>query len=99
MVDLNQIRKSVEVVRNTQGQSVVQIPLDMWESLLAEIEVQNDNNAPTNKTRNEGLLQLIQDWRSSPDDTPQTWWDEFDEFLRENPLRFTERDLKLGDDE
>lgn len=45
----------------------------------------------------ERIHALLDRWEAEPDDTPAAWWEEFDQFLRENRLNIPERDLGLDD--
>ncbi len=47
----------------------------------------------TGQPQHERIRALLGRWASEPDDTPAEWWQEFDEFLKANRLRFPERDL------
>jgi hypothetical protein len=40
---------------------------------------------------------LLKEWRENPDDTPAEWWDEFEEFLKQNRVRLREHDLDFGE--
>ena len=40
---------------------------------------------------------LFEEWATEPDDTPDEWWDEFDQFLRDNRLNFAPRLMEDDD--
>jgi hypothetical protein len=90
MIDVKSIRQSVHIVNDEQGQPVVQIPLDILESLLAQIQ--------GDKPQHEKIKALLEEWDDNPDDTPDEWWDELEQFLKANRLHFPERDLHLDDE-
>jgi hypothetical protein len=75
------IRKAARVVVDEQGQSVVQIPLPLWEELLSRVE----SGEPLQHTR---IKALLADWASQPDDTSDEWWDELQTFLKEHRVNF-----------
>jgi hypothetical protein len=90
MADLETIKQSARIVYDEQGTPVVQLPLEQWAELWAELE-------PAQPSQIERIQALIKQWQSEPDDTPPEWWDEFREFLRENRMNFAPRDLSAND--
>lgn len=87
MTDLSDIQKAVRVRRDENGELVVQIPLDAWEEFIA-----------TQRPQHERIQALLTLWEAQPDETPETWWDEFDRFLRENRLNFVGCDPGIDDE-
>jgi hypothetical protein len=91
MADLQAIKQSAHIVYDEAGQPVVQIPLHEWEELWAELE-------PKQPSQIEQIQALLKQWESEPDDTPTEWWEEFDAFLRENPVTFGNPDMVANDE-
>ena len=94
MVDLNAIQQGVQIVKNEQGDSVVQVPLELWEAILKKIQPRQSDEIP----QHEKFRALLAAWDAEPDDTPDEWWDDFETFLKANRQHFSTPDLKLGDD-
>lgn len=70
------------------GNPVVQIPVSLWHEILGEFGV---------PSQYESMKALFEEWaKRPPEEKPSDeWWDEFDQFLRDNRLNFQERDLGL----
>jgi hypothetical protein len=96
MIDLNSIKQAAQVVTDQKGEAVVQLPLPIWEKVIAQLEADTPNLEDL--PQHERIKALLQTWKDQPDDTPAEWWDEFDKFMRENRLNFPERDLNLDDE-
>lgn len=77
MVDLTALKQAAHVVRDESGNPVVQIPLPLWQEWLAQLE-------PGGQIKQ--INALLQSWEGEAND-PE-WWNEFREFLKENPLDF-----------
>jgi hypothetical protein len=91
MVDLTHLQQVARVVKDEHGNEVVQIPRELWEEFLTETQPQ-----PSQKEQIEALLKK---WEDEPeDDMPEEWWDEYFQFLKENPVTFEERDLGFGEE-
>jgi len=43
--------------------------------------------------RNQIALNILEKWYGETDDKGEAWWDEFEQFLEENPLSFPEREI------
>ena len=66
------------------GRPVVQIPLDEWNDFAGDAE--HNQSQPS---QYEQIKALLEKWRNEPDDDmSDAWWDEFQEFLNENRVRF-----------
>ena len=91
MADLEAIKQAARIVYDEQGTPVVQLPLEQWDELWAELE-------PEQPSQIERIQALIKQWQSEPDDTPPEWWDEFRQFLRENPVTFGDPDTLFSDE-
>lgn len=91
MSDLTDIKQAARVVKDENGLPVVQVPLDLWEAVMGEIE-------PEAPSQIEQILAVLKEWENEPDDKSPEWWDEFDQFLKDNQVNFSERDLGLGDE-
>jgi hypothetical protein len=74
MVDLTDIQQALQITTDSDGNPVVQIPLDLWKEWLSQ------NYQP----QREQLLSLLDEWEKDPDEQPDEWWQDFDTFLREN---------------
>jgi hypothetical protein len=85
MVDLTHLQQIARVVRDENGKKVVQIPFELWEELLGQIEHQ--------PSQIEQIMAVLREFESEPDDKSDEWWDEFNAFLKANRLNFEERDL------
>ncbi|MCQ3932244.1 MAG: hypothetical protein DPW16_17480 [Chloroflexi bacterium] len=94
MTDLMTIKQSAKVTVDEQGNPIVQIPLEVWEEFWHEQNPKSEISA-----QNQRLLALLEQWQNEPDDQSEEWWDEFQQFLRENRVNFPYTDLGLGDDE
>ena len=91
MVDLTHLQQAARKTTDENGNPVVQIPLEVWEEFLTETRPQ-----PSQKEQIEALLKK---WENeSEDDMPEEWWDEYFQFLKENPVTFEERDLGFGEE-
>lgn len=93
MTDLMTIKQSAKVTVDEQGNPIVQIPLEVWE------EFWHEQDQPQISAQNQRLLALLEEWQNEPDNQSEEWWDEFQQFLRENRVNFPYTDLGLGDKE
>ena len=80
MADITSIKSAARIVYDESGKPVVQIPLSLWQEWLAHLEPEN--------SQIHKIKALLEEWAGEPDDTPAEWWDEFREFLKENPVDF-----------
>lgn len=78
MTDISSLKEAARIVYDEAGQPVVQIPLALWREWLADFEPENPQIHQINA--------LLRAWAEEPDDTPVGWWDDFRQFLKENPL-------------
>jgi hypothetical protein len=90
MVDLTQLQQAARVVKDENGNKVVQIPLDLWEEAVGHIEPQ--------QSQIEQIMAVLREFENEPDDKSDEWWDEFNDFLKANRLNFEERDLGFDDE-
>jgi hypothetical protein len=83
MVDISELNSTVQITSDDQGNQVVQLPLKLWEDLIAEFKqmsmeklqaVSDDESLPQH-VRLKALMQL---WAFMPDDKSPEWWAEFD---------------------
>ncbi|MCC7447849.1 MAG: hypothetical protein IT324_10545 [Anaerolineae bacterium] len=95
MIDLNTLKHAATFAKNDQGKPVVQIPVDIWDALLEQIEA---NKQPADPSQPERWQAFLRDTADYVDDKSAAWWDEFDTFLKETRPNFPERDLKLDDE-
>ncbi len=94
MTDLMTVKQSAIVTTDEQGNPIVQIPLDVWEEFWHE-----QGTPSTISPQNQRILALLEQWQNEPDDQSEEWWNEFQQFLRDNRVNFRYTDLGLGDDE
>jgi hypothetical protein len=95
MVDLTHLQQAARVVKDENGNEMVQIPRELWEETVGRIEVEEQQPKLSQAERIQALLKK---WEAEPDDTPAEWWDEFEAFLKANRVNFEERDLGFGDE-
>ncbi len=88
MTDISDIKQVVQITTDAQGEAIVQLPLALWQELVAHIE-----NQPSQYDQ---IHSLLQQWEAEPDDTPDEWWDDFQVFLQDNRPTFEARDLGLN---
>ncbi|MCC6805605.1 MAG: hypothetical protein IT319_22175 [Anaerolineae bacterium] len=80
MTDLTTLKQAARIVYDESGNPVVQIPLSVWQEWLAQPEPENFQIHKINA--------LVRAWSEEPDDLPEGWWDNFRQFLKENPPNF-----------
>ncbi len=95
MVDLTHLQQVARVVKDENGNEVVQIPRELWEEIVGRIEVEEER---PKLSQAEQIRALLKKWEEEPDDTPAEWWDEFESFLKANRVKFEERDLGFDDE-
>ncbi len=72
MIDISDIKQVVQITTDAQGQAVAQLPLALWQELVAHIE-----NQPSQYDQ---IHSLLQQWETEPDNTPDEWGDDFQAF-------------------
>jgi hypothetical protein len=90
MVDLTHLQQVARVVKDENGNEMVQIPRELWEEAVGHIEPQ--------PSQIEQIMEVLREFENEPDDKSDEWWDEFNEFLKANRLNFEERDLGFDDE-
>jgi len=85
MTDISDIKQVVRITTDAQGKAIVQLPLALWQELVAHIENQS--------SQYDQIHSLLQKWEAEPDNTPDEWWDDFQVFLQDNRPTFEARDL------
>jgi hypothetical protein len=91
MVDLTAIRQAARRTKDENGNEVIQIPLDVWEEFVTETHPK--------LSQKEQIESLLEKWENEPeDDMPDEWWDDYFQFLKENPVSFGDRDLGFGEE-
>lgn len=93
MTDITDLKHAARVKINEAGEQVVELPLELWEAYTGEPVAK-----PAFQPERESLTELFEAWENEPDDTPPGWWDEFDEFLKQNPVSLPVPDLELDDE-
>ncbi|MBX3066627.1 MAG: hypothetical protein KF726_26845 [Anaerolineae bacterium] len=102
-VDLPKIESLVQVKPDDNGEEVIQLPLKVWQDFIARLK-QLSSDALDTVAEDESLPQHVrlkawlQKSAMEPDDKSPEWWDEFDQFMRDNRPTFPERDLGFGDE-
>ena len=86
MVDFSKLQHEARITTDEHGETVVQIPLTLWQELVKQVAPQHER-----------ILALLKQWEAEPDDTLPSWWDEFDKFLAENRVSFVHLERELGD--
>lgn len=83
MVDIYALQRAAHETTDENGNSVVQIPLELWQEWTRE-------QTPQVRTQSQvdALQALVDTWYATPDDKSEEWWDEFDQFMRENRMNF-----------
>lgn len=92
MADLETIKQSARIVYDEQGTPVVQLPLEQWQELIADVE------GTAELPQHVRIQALLKQWEQEPDNTPEEWWEQFDAFMRENPVTFGDPDTIFGDE-
>ena len=90
MVDINALKQAARIVKDENGEPVVQITLELWEDIM--------NSLQPDMPQHERIKAVLKLWESIPDDKSDEWWDEFNQFLKDNRVNFPERDLGFGDE-
>ena len=80
MADITSLKQAARIVYDESGHPVVQIPLPLWQEWITQLEPEN--------SQIHQIKSLLAQWAQEPDDTSESWWEEFRQFLRENPLNF-----------
>ncbi len=80
MIRLEDIKEAAQSTVNEQGKPVVQIPRELWDEWLA----QQPKSIQELRPENQQALALLDEWEANPDDTPDEWWDQFQQFLKDN---------------
>ena len=78
MTDISSLKEAARIVYDETGQPVVQIPLALWQKWVTQLEPENVQVQQINA--------LLHAWAEEPEDTPEGWWDDFRQFLKETPL-------------
>lgn len=92
MVDISSLKEQVRLMTDESGKPVVQIPLETWDNLLAEI------TGVETLSHQEKVRRALKYLDENPGDETDEWWDEFQQSLKENRLTFPERDLGLSNE-
>ncbi len=90
MIDVNALRQAAQTTVDKQGALVVQLPLALWHTLLAQLESELSSQ--------EKIRALLSEFQSHPDKASMEWADRFKEILNEDRFSMREHDLGLSDD-
>jgi hypothetical protein len=94
-MDISTLKQQIIVTQNEAGESVVQMPIEVWDQLESYLAEESPDLDPMDYT---GIKALVKAWQEQPDDKSPEWWAEFDQFMRENRPTFPLRDLGFGDE-
>ncbi|HRE49193.1 MAG TPA: hypothetical protein PLD47_15800 [Aggregatilineales bacterium] len=83
-MDKQTLQRAAHITTDSEGNPVVQLPLSLWEAVLASVE---------DTPQDERIKALLASWDADPDPTPSVWWDEFAADLRASRFRLPKRDL------
>lgn len=86
---IDAIKSAARILRDEAGNVVVQLPLEMWDTLLQQIQ-------PI--PQHERLKALLLLWEAEGDTGLDDEWDRLDRFLRNNRLKLSKRDMDLSDE-
>ncbi len=96
MVDMDKLIQAARIVKDENGEPVVQVPLNLWQDVVGPVKTESIPDKPSQVQQ---ILSLLKEWENDPEhDMPDEWWDEFEQFLQENRMNFPERDLGFGDE-
>lgn len=66
MVDINALKQAARIVKDENGEPVVQIPLTLWEEMVA--------NAVPKISQKQKVMALLKKWDNEPEnDMPEEW--------------------------
>jgi hypothetical protein len=80
------IQRSARIVRDENGQPVIQVPLALWEAVIGPLE---EPEVP----QHERIRAVLDAWADVADDQSEASWDTFDTFMQTNRFQINERNL------
>jgi hypothetical protein len=97
-----ELMNSVQYLIDANGdKKAVVLELPVWEEIVTVLERTETRDTSVEaaqdadrKRRNQLALKLLETRSAEPDEADQAWWDDFEQFLREN--RFSLREVDLG---
>ncbi len=98
MVNLTELRQAARVVKDENGQDVVQVPLGVWEAVVGK-EEERAVIPEKEMSQAERILATIKSWENDPEyqAIPEDWWDDFQQFLKENRVKLGNPDTFMFD--
>lgn len=84
-MDKNALRSAARVVRDDQGNLVVQIPLALWE---AAVDIADE------RPQHERIRSVLAAWQEEPQEESEAWWDAFDKDLKSSRLNLKKSDRR-----
>lgn len=96
MVDIYTLQRAAHETTDENGNPVVQIPVEIWQQYFTDHTDQAAESKDNNPAAD--ILALLNSWDKSDDESDE-WWDEFDQFLRENRMNFPYDDSLFDFDE
>ena len=98
MVSLLDMKQAARVVKDENGNPVVQVPLAVWEAVVREVEEKQPQTTEKELTQAERIKAVLKSWENEPDDKSEEWWAEFEQFLKDNRVNFPDRNLDFGEE-
>ena len=77
IIDKDALKRAATMTVDEHGQLVAQIPLKVWQELVGK---EPEEALP----QHERIKAVLQEIKDNPDKRSDAWWDEFNQFLREN---------------
>ncbi len=92
----DELKRAAIETTDENGAPIVQIPLAVWQRFIAsEPGAEEATSTPAGQ-----VLSLMQEWEQRPeDDQSDEWWDEFEQFVKDNRMNFAERDINIETDD
>lgn len=91
MVDIEALKQAARIVKDENGEPVVQVSLPVWQEVVAD--------AIPYLSQKQKVMALLKKWENEPEnDMPEEWCEHFLKFLKANRMNFEERNLGFGDE-
>jgi hypothetical protein len=93
MVDISILREQIQFVNDANGKPVVQVPVELWDDLVSQLQDQPPSSPVPQPER---LQALLKQWAQEPEDD-NAWWDDFETFIKEHRFSMPSRDIGLDE--
>lgn len=103
-MSLTELINSIQYLVDTDGhKKAVVLDLAAWDEIVATLERLEPDTPPSPvkgdedtflPQQNQVALKLLESWVVEPDEMGQAWWDDFEQFLKENRFSLREVDLE-----